>query len=184
MQPRRVVRAATELGKARPQQKAINATVKLAQGDAEGAAQSMANVQATLNAARERVAAADRALQSNDQARLQTRSPTCSIWPPRRAGWNKAPSPRPARWGSKRHHRPTTRPPRRGAQNNQAGKPTPNSSQQNTSGAPAPLSEGWSELLKKNTTDLNAARRSRSGARRPDRSRHRQGAGRHQSAGP
>ena len=61
--------AAAGLRNGRPDQAVVNAAVRLAQGDAPGAMKAMAQVQSALNAARQRVTAADAAL-AGDSARL------------------------------------------------------------------------------------------------------------------
>jgi hypothetical protein len=63
--------AAAEMQKNRPKQNVVNAAMKLAQGDAQAAAQAMAKVQTALDAAQQRVVAADGALAAGEASRLE-----------------------------------------------------------------------------------------------------------------
>jgi hypothetical protein len=64
-------KAAAALQKNRASKAVVNATMKLGDGDTQGATKAMAEVQNALNTARNRVEAANTALQGGDDARLQ-----------------------------------------------------------------------------------------------------------------
>jgi len=64
--------AAAEMQKNRPKQAVVNAAMKLAQGDAQAATKSMSQVQSALDAAQQRVTAAESALASGDASRLES----------------------------------------------------------------------------------------------------------------
>jgi len=64
--------ASVEMQKNRPKQAVVNAAMKLAQGETAAATKAMSQVQSTLDAAQQRVAAADAALASGDASRLES----------------------------------------------------------------------------------------------------------------
>ena len=64
-------KAEKDLARGKTKQAAVDATMKLGEGDTEGAATAMAKVQNTLNAVQQRLDAADNALAGGDDHRLE-----------------------------------------------------------------------------------------------------------------